>query len=155
MMLYRNELSARTAFASYRHCLELSCRWDQDQSIVLREIPGLLICVRLYAVAWPRALGCLTSFTSERTIEYRERKWKAQQLLWEGNMTHLKLCSVPWVGLTAWSCKGKKVAQGKWWYCRTGTWSSFDLPHGKSRKKGSLSALAKCIQVCVRVCKRQ
>lgn len=38
-----------------------------------------------------------------------ERGKAQRQLLWEGNMTPLKWCSVHWVGLTTQPGKGKKV----------------------------------------------
>lgn len=74
-MLHKKWASWLNSITSSQHCLEVSCR--RDRSIVLREIPGPLICVRSYAVAWLRALGCLTSFIRESTTEYREWKGKS------------------------------------------------------------------------------
>lgn len=92
-------------------------------------------------------------------LNAESERGKAQQLRWEGNMTPPKWCWVPWVGLRARSCKGKKAAQGKGWCCHTGMRSSLCLPHGKSRGKVSSSAFAERIQVwfhlrgtCARAC---
>lgn len=78
---------------SFLFCLEAFCR--RKQSIVLREMPVPLICIPSYTAVQLRAVGCLSSFCSDRTTEHREWKGKkAEQLLWEGNVTSPRCCDI-------------------------------------------------------------
>lgn len=145
MILHKKWACWLNSVTSSRHGLEVSCR--RDRSIVLREIPGPLICVRAYAVAWSRALGCLTSFTSERTTEYREWKGKSTAAAVRRKHDPSKAVFSPLSGTDSPIVQRKESGTGEAWYCRTGTRASLPLPHGKSRKKVSSAALAECIWV--------
>lgn len=53
---------------SFYHCLEVLCRRDR--------MPASFIHIPFYTAAQLRAMGCLTSFSSDRTTEHRDWKGK-------------------------------------------------------------------------------
>lgn len=129
--------------------------------IVLREIPNPFICVHSYTVAWPRALGCLISFTNERTTEYR--RWKGESTAAAavgGKHDPSKVVFSPLSG-TDNPTRQRKESAGK----RNGTTTeghhhTFTCHTGIAEEKVSSAALAECIGVWfhlswARVCKRK
>lgn len=147
-------------FTSSQHYLEVS--WKQDCSIMLREIPAPFYLCPLLWSGMAKSTGVPDFPYCWRDQWIQSEREKAQQLLREGNLTSLKQRSVPWVGLTAQSCKRKKSGTGEVMVlpCRDTIFSSLAI--WEKQKKGFISCFSRvhlsvissvgwvCMWVCVK-----